>query len=718
LAAEEARLRAEEEARLIAETEARRQAADEQVRLAEARARQQAAEEQKCIDQLAAIRSAAESEAQQQVEKMMRLNQEIEALGKVAAERSHKIQEAEQRLGEAEADSARLEQEHERTMAALAVVRSKSAARSAQRLETEQQLNADIEALDQLEAEQLKRIEDAEAALIAHEEARQAAEAEANRLVREEEERQLELRKMQSDVEVQLQLKAEASKQIKAEVEDLRKAEARRLKEIEKLEARRSQAEAEALKHAELEGQLLAELESIRARVDSNEQSWPEKELSIKAEIEALRKAESIQLKRLEKVEAQLRGQKESGQSTTSQTKAGKVKSGGGKMIATAKETVRRAQEEKSRIALLEALHTETELDIKRRSKKEQQLQAKIHALYQAEVEQLQRLEEETARLRNQEKAISNSHEESEHFAAAIVNDNGGAELLLAGIEESGFDFQAELSKFETDDSPFIAPDVQCDANAPEGAPEEISLTGEDWATSALVESFEDSFAPEWIESVEAPEKSLDLVLTEKGLQLPGHGQSSAMLTEALKSGGPVKRTAALQELAQWDETDAFGLITDLFDDPSAEVRNAAAHALHEFKPDRAASFTRALREASAQRRHNIAAALNGSGLATQAINSLVGEGREKTYDAFSILFLMAKAGEVQTLLETIEKHPDVAVRLSVIRLLTFSNQPDIIPAFRSLAVRGSLPTEVRSAVMEAIYQISSNARDNSLSAA
>jgi hypothetical protein len=53
-----------------------------------------------------------------------------------------------------------------------------------------------------------------------------------------------------------------------------------------------------------------------------------------------------------------------------------------------------------------------------------------------------------------------------------------------------------------------------------------------------------------------------------------------------------------------------------------------------------------------------------------------------------------------------------------VIKLLTFSSQPEIIPAFRSLAVRAALPTEVRSAVMEAIYQISSNARQNNLSAA
>ena len=104
--------------------------------------------------------------------------------------------------------------------------------------------------------------------------------------------------------------------------------------------------------------------------------------------------------------------------------------------------------------------------------------------------------------------------------------------------------------------------------------------------------------------------------------------------------------------------------------------------------------------------------------MAAVAIDNLSGAGREKTYEAFSILFLMAKAGKVQMLLESIETHADVAVRLSVVKLLTFCNQPEIIPAFRSLAVRAALPTEVRSAVMEAIYQISSNARENSLSVA
>jgi hypothetical protein len=107
---------------------------------------------------------------------------------------------------------------------------------------------------------------------------------------------------------------------------------------------------------------------------------------------------------------------------------------------------------------------------------------------------------------------------------------------------------------------------------------------------------------------------------------------------------------------------------------------------------------------------------LDRSGLAAEAVNGLAGESRERTYDSFSILFLMAKAGETEMLLKTIEHHPEISVQLSVIKLLTFSNQPDIIAKFRSLAVKGALPPEVRSAVMESIYQISSHARENARS--
>jgi hypothetical protein len=182
-----------------------------------------------------------------------------------------------------------------------------------------------------------------------------------------------------------------------------------------------------------------------------------------------------------------------------------------------------------------------------------------------------------------------------------------------------------------------------------------------------------------------------------------------AAIQQRLASGNPRERAAAIVELSHVDTDEAFQQICAAFDDESKEVRAAAARALHELRADRAESFTRALREATPERRREIGAAIASSGLAHESISQLTGESRERTYEAFSLLFLMAKAGEVQPLLRAIEGHPSNEVRLAVVKLLALSGQKEVLPAFRRLAVRGSLPTEVRSAVMEAIYQISSS---------
>jgi hypothetical protein len=222
------------------------------------------------------------------------------------------------------------------------------------------------------------------------------------------------------------------------------------------------------------------------------------------------------------------------------------------------------------------------------------------------------------------------------------------------------------------------------------------------------------------LEAEALPVEGIEVVHAEKGIAQGTDDSKSvpALILKRLESDESSERAAALNDLARMGGDDSFRLITKSFDDSSAEVCNAAARALHDLQSDRAASFTRALREGSHERRRKIGAALAGSGLATEAIDNLTGESREWTYDAFSLLFLMAKAGEVQPLMQAIEDHTNIEVRLAVVKLLALSGQPEVVPAFRRLALRGSLPSEVRSAVMEAIYQISSQARESAPSAA
>lgn len=176
---------------------------------------------------------------------------------------------------------------------------------------------------------------------------------------------------------------------------------------------------------------------------------------------------------------------------------------------------------------------------------------------------------------------------------------------------------------------------------------------------------------------------------------------------------------SALSDLTTVGKGDSFQVITGWLEDPSTEVRNAAVRALYRLNPELAASFfNRALREGPPDRRRKIGAALAGSGLVVDAINNLKGESHQNLYGAFSLLFLVAKAGEVQPLISVVEDHPSIELRLALIELLALSGEAEIVPVFRRLAASSTLPSEVRSAVMDAIYQISSRAREGASSAA
>jgi HEAT repeat protein len=151
-------------------------------------------------------------------------------------------------------------------------------------------------------------------------------------------------------------------------------------------------------------------------------------------------------------------------------------------------------------------------------------------------------------------------------------------------------------------------------------------------------------------------------------------GAVTPAITAYLNSVDPYKRAAAVAELARSRPHDAFSLITNCFDDHSPHVRNSAARALRKLDPARTVDlFNRALEEASAERRRNIGGAIAASGVATEAIENLIGENREDTYSALSILFVMAKSGEVEPLVRALEAHPDDEIGKAVAKLLALS---------------------------------------------
>jgi HEAT repeat protein len=151
-----------------------------------------------------------------------------------------------------------------------------------------------------------------------------------------------------------------------------------------------------------------------------------------------------------------------------------------------------------------------------------------------------------------------------------------------------------------------------------------------------------------------------------------------------------------------------FDEIAQSLDDPSPEVRQKAVRDLYELDPDQAATLVNdALRDGSPEERRRIGAALADSGLLYEAIDDLMGENHESCYGAFSLLFLVAKAGVVDPLITVIEQHPSLDLSLAIIRLLASSGEQDVAPALERLAGNNSLTPELRNAAAEVLLQLS-----------
>jgi len=152
-----------------------------------------------------------------------------------------------------------------------------------------------------------------------------------------------------------------------------------------------------------------------------------------------------------------------------------------------------------------------------------------------------------------------------------------------------------------------------------------------------------------------------------------------------------------------------FEQMAELLDDPSAEVRQKAVRDLYEMDPDQAATLVNnALRDGLPEERRRIGSALADSGLLYEAIDDLMAENHESCYGAFSLLFLVAKAGVVEPLSAVIEKHPSLDLRLAVIRLLATSGEPGVATTLQRVAINTSLAPELRSAAAEAVIQLAS----------
>ncbi|HKO97164.1 MAG TPA: HEAT repeat domain-containing protein [Pyrinomonadaceae bacterium] len=377
-------------------------------------------------------------------------------------------------------------------------------------------------------------------------------------------------------------------------------------------------------------------------------------------------------------------------------------------------EKRRHDEGEERRMAALEEVHRQTLIEAQQRADKEKQLLTEIDHLRIEDAEARRRIEEAETLKRTSEQAYrvvaeklqrteaeahAASQEESQTLTKleAVRRDLANQAQARAAQEKRIKDEIEQFHRLQDEERPRIEAAIlqrtaaaarlqQMRDSRPEVPPNELQRYQVAGATSNNATA---GTEPPLVQPV-AKDEGLRLVSArndEAGYDLPASTETSAGQVQPavdayLTSVDPYKRAAGVAELARTGGAAAFAEIAKCFDDHSSQVRYAAARALSKLEPARTVDFfNRAIEQGTDERRRNIGSAIAGSGMASEAIDNLAGESREHTYNALSILFVMAKTGEVQSLVKAIEEHSNDEVRQAVVKLLTLSGHKEMAEA-------------------------------------
>lgn len=487
--------------------------------------------------------------------------------------------------------------------------------------EAQKQLHVDLDALSQAEAEVAKRRAGVEAA-------REQADAEAQRLVEAQARmRAAEEARAQAEIE-RSQLEAEINQQVEKQLRLLDETRRRGEEEEERLRE-------ELRLRTEAEQQRLAELEMMRTRAEAESEERAERQQEILGQIDSLRIEDAETRRRIEDAEARRRAADDAFRLIAS------------KVQRVEAEAHARAQEEERMRAKLETERRNAAIEAQSRAEQEKRIREEIEMFRRLEEEERPRLEEAALQLAEAEARLQERKDRLKEEAEARVL----AEEELTTVDE----YQPS------------SPEQARATEGQESAPEKTAPMSPDESAGSVDASLAAG-------SEEGTAHTVNRVVDFGSSDELAASAVTPAIATYLNSVDPYKRAAAVAELARSGSPDAFSLIADCFDDYSPHVRNAAARALRKLEPDRAVDlFNRALEGASDERRRNIGAAIAASGLATEAINNLASESREDTYNALSILFVMAKTGEVDPLVRALEEHSDDEIGKAVAKLLTLS---------------------------------------------
>lgn len=165
-------------------------------------------------------------------------------------------------------------------------------------------------------------------------------------------------------------------------------------------------------------------------------------------------------------------------------------------------------------------------------------------------------------------------------------------------------------------------------------------------------------------------------------------------------------RSKAITILTEFDHETVFETILLGCADPTREVRAAAARGLTRLSFDRADAWVRIIETKEDGRIRQAARAAIEGGFVERSFDRLIHRDSKYAYEAFVLLSLIVKSGEVDGLIEAIKSHKDKRVKSAILHVFKISKEPNVLAVLYNLIENNNLTLDLKTEIDKTISEM------------
>ena len=166
-------------------------------------------------------------------------------------------------------------------------------------------------------------------------------------------------------------------------------------------------------------------------------------------------------------------------------------------------------------------------------------------------------------------------------------------------------------------------------------------------------------------------------------------------------------RSKAISILTEFDHESVFETILLGCADPTREVRAASARGLTRLSFDRADAWARILETNEEGRMKQASRAALEGGFVERSFDRLTHRDSKYAYEAFVLLAMIVKSGEVEGLIDAIKNHRDPKVRSAILHVFKVTRDANALSQLYNLIENERLAVDLREEIDQTIAEMS-----------